>query len=231
MASYPNAFYSHRTRENKSGVVYDAAKTRTVFVEDNNKSDDEIAAIETELGTNPKGGYADVKARIAATEGVANSALQDVVDDTTPQLGGDLDSNNKNINTKSIPSADNRGEGIISGDVNAGETVAFPNCVYLKSDGKYWKASNAGIATAGLLRVALESKNADEAVKVLERGYIRDDDFNWTVGGAIYLGTAGGLTQTIPTAVDEVVQVVGYATHADRMFFCPSMDTMTRLAA
>jgi hypothetical protein len=231
MASYPSAVYSHRTRENKSGVVYDAGKTRTLFAEDVNKSDDEIAAIETELGTNPKGGYADVKARIVAVEGVADSALQDVVDDTTPQLGGELDTNNKNVNRKSIPSTDNTGEGEIVGDINAGESVAFPNVLYLKSDGKLWKASNAGIATAGLLVVALESKSADQAVKCLEKGYIRDEDWNWTVGGAIYLGTAGGMTQTIPTAVDEVVQVLGYATHADRMKFCPSVDTMTRLAA
>lgn len=230
MADYPSAVYSHRTRANKSGVVYDAAKTRTLFVEDVNKSDDEIAAIETELGTNPKGGYADVKARIVAVEGLAGGKIANVVEDTTPQLGGDLETNNKNIQVKTIPGGDNTGEGKISGDVNAGESVAFPNVCYLKSDGKYWKASNAGIATSGLLVVALESKSADQAVKVLEDGYIRDDDFAWTVGGAIYLGTAGGMTQSIPTAVDEVVQVLGYATHADRMKFCPSVNRMTRVA-
>lgn len=85
MASYPNSVYSHRTRENKSGVVYDANKTRTLFVEDVNKSDDEIAAIETELGTNLKGGYADVKARIVAIEGVASGKM------TNPMnTGGDI---------------------------------------------------------------------------------------------------------------------------------------------
>lgn len=231
MASYPNAVYSHRTRENKSGVVYDASKTRTLFVEDVNKSDDEISAIETELGTNPKGGYADVKARIVAVEGVASGKMSDVVDDTTPQLGGDLDSNNKNVTRKSIPAGDNTGEGDIITDIVAGESVVFGNVVYLKSDGKFWKASNAGIATAGLLAIALESKSADQAVKVLVRGFVRDDDYNMTVGGQLYLGTAGGIVQTIPTAVDEVIQVLGYATHADRIYFNPSLDSMTRLAA
>jgi len=66
MAEYPSAVYTHRTRANKSGVVYDAAKTRTLFVEDVNKSDDEIAAIENELGLNPSGAYATVVARLDA---------------------------------------------------------------------------------------------------------------------------------------------------------------------
>jgi len=61
MATYPGGIYSPRTKENKSGVVYDAAKKTTLFAEDITKDDDEIVAIETELGTNPKGDYADVK--------------------------------------------------------------------------------------------------------------------------------------------------------------------------
>jgi hypothetical protein len=49
MADYPSSVYSHRTRANKSGVSYDPTKTTVLFVEDLDKSDDEIAAIETDL--------------------------------------------------------------------------------------------------------------------------------------------------------------------------------------
>ena len=63
-ANYPASIFSPRTRENKSGVVYDADKKTTLFTEDINKGDAEIVAVETELGTNPKGAKADVKTRL-----------------------------------------------------------------------------------------------------------------------------------------------------------------------
>ncbi len=60
MTSYPGAIYSPRTKENKPGVVYDAGQTTKLFAEDVVKDDDEIVAIETELGVNPKGIYDSV---------------------------------------------------------------------------------------------------------------------------------------------------------------------------
>lgn len=64
-ASYPGSIYPPRTKENKSGVVYDAAKKTIGYVEDITKLDDEVVAIETELGTNPKGVFTDVKTLLA----------------------------------------------------------------------------------------------------------------------------------------------------------------------
>ena len=52
MATYPAGVYSPRAKENKSGVVYDASKKTTTFVEDITKLDDEVVAIETMLGPN-----------------------------------------------------------------------------------------------------------------------------------------------------------------------------------
>jgi len=52
MASYPNSIFDPRTKENKSGVVYDAAKKTVVFAEDLSKLDDEVVAVEEELGEN-----------------------------------------------------------------------------------------------------------------------------------------------------------------------------------
>ena len=68
MASYPSSIFSPRERENKSGVVYDADKKTVIFTEDIDKGDDEIVAVETELGTLPKGSYADVKTRLENNE-------------------------------------------------------------------------------------------------------------------------------------------------------------------
>lgn len=68
MATYPGGVYSPRTKENKAGIVYEPNKKTIVFVEDINNSDAEIIAIENELGTNIKGGFADLKARIVDLE-------------------------------------------------------------------------------------------------------------------------------------------------------------------
>jgi hypothetical protein len=66
MATFPDAIASFRTKTNRNGVVYDADKQTVPFAEDNNLQDDEIVAIETELGTNPKGAYESVKAWLTA---------------------------------------------------------------------------------------------------------------------------------------------------------------------
>jgi len=68
MASYPNSIYSPREKENRSGVEYDPDKKTVIFAEDVSYDDDEIVAIETELGTLPKGDFTDVKDRL--TKGI-----------------------------------------------------------------------------------------------------------------------------------------------------------------
>lgn len=68
MADYPSGVYSPRAKENKADVVYTPAKKTIGYVEDITKLDDEVVAIETEMGTNPKGGFADVKARLTDIE-------------------------------------------------------------------------------------------------------------------------------------------------------------------
>lgn len=64
MADYPSGVYSPRTKANKSGVVYTPAKTTVGYAEDVSLLDDEVVAIENELGANPKGDYADVLTRL-----------------------------------------------------------------------------------------------------------------------------------------------------------------------
>ena len=68
MATYPGAVFSPRGLENKSGVVYDADQKTIFFAEDMEKTNDEVIAIETELGANPKATYGSVAARLADFE-------------------------------------------------------------------------------------------------------------------------------------------------------------------
>jgi hypothetical protein len=111
--------------------------------------------------------------------------------------------------------------------VTVGETVAFPNLLYLKSDGKWWKADADAAATMPGQRLALESKNADETCNTLRMGRVRDDDWNWPIGAAIYASTdAGALTSGAPSGTTDIVQIVGRAYHADKIFFDPDQTTI-----
>ena len=68
MSDFPAGVYSPRTKENRAGVVYTPAIANRGYVEDVTLLDDEVVAIETELGPNPKGGFASLVARIVALE-------------------------------------------------------------------------------------------------------------------------------------------------------------------
>ena len=68
MTDFPGGVYSPRTKENKAGVEYDETKSTVGYAEDLTKLDDEIVAIETELGTDVKGEFANLKARIVDLE-------------------------------------------------------------------------------------------------------------------------------------------------------------------
>lgn len=164
------------------------------------------------------------------TIGVDTSTyLTDIVNDTTPQLGGDLDINEKYIKLLAVPTADSTANGEIVSDIVAGATIAFPDLVYLNTSGKWAKVDANAVATCqGMFGIALESKNADEAVKVLLRGFIRYDTWNWaSVGLPVYASTtAGGLSQTLVSGEDDVVVMAGTVTHADRIYFNPQTITI-----
>ncbi len=72
-ASYPGGVYSPRTKSNKFGEVYDASKETLIFAEDIIKLDEEIVAIENELGTEPKGTSTDVAEKIKGFKSQADA--------------------------------------------------------------------------------------------------------------------------------------------------------------
>jgi hypothetical protein len=96
--------------------------------------------------------------------------------------------------------------------------------LYQKSDGKWWKADANAASTMPGLRMALETKSADQTCSMLVAGRVRDDDWAWTIGGLIYASAAvvGGLVQAQPNGSGDQIQVVGVAYHADKMIFDPS---------
>lgn len=89
MSVYPNAIFAKRSRENRPGADYDPTQKKRLFVEDIDYGDDEISAIQTELGTNPKGSASSVKERIAALECGKKDLATDILSLSLPDpVGG-----------------------------------------------------------------------------------------------------------------------------------------------
>lgn len=141
---------------------------------------------------------------------------------------GELPINNvAGIKLNEVPTVTQTVSGLIV-SMTYGESIVPGDLLYFKSDGKVYKADANGVATYPVMGLALATASSGSN-NVLLHGIYRDDSrYALTVGGVVYLSTtAGGETQTQPAATDDVIQVVGIATHADRIYFNPSADYLT----
>jgi len=110
-------------------------------------------------------------------------------------------------------------------DVNA---TGFGAALYMASDGNFEEANATSSGTVPCTALSAESGTGSKMVLLV--GFARNDAWNWTAGEMIYVGTSNGsLTQIQPSSSGEFVQLVGYATHADRIYFNPNL-AMNELA-
>jgi hypothetical protein len=134
----------------------------------------------------------------------------------------------KDLGLVNAPASDQTGSGLITTDT-VGENVAVGELLYMKSDGKWWKANATNTTAMPCAGLAMEAKNANQDGKILLLGFFRKDAWNWTVGGLIYVSTTSGApTQTIPSSTGNQVQVLGIAITADIIFFNPSYELVER---
>lgn len=148
-------------------------------------------------------------------------ALNELSDDSSPQLGGDLDLNGYNVSFEPAPNSDHEASGFISTMQVDTNSVGFGAALYVADDGNWEMASATNSGTVPCQGLALETGTGSK--KVLTNGFVRDDSWTWSPGGLVYLSTtSGSMTQTKPSGSGEQVQVLGFATHADRMFFNPN---------
>ena len=126
--------------------------------------------------------------------------------------------------------SDHTASGIIV-SMTAGESLVFGDIVYFKVGGKCWKAdATNGSAAYPAMGMAIATISADAAGDILLNGTARDDSWaSLTVGGVLYLSkTAGTMTQSYAAyTTDDVIQVLGIATNATRIYFNPSSDYLT----
>ena len=79
MASYPSAVYAPRTKENKTGIVYDPTQKTIGYAEDVVKLDNEVVALETELGLLPKATSASIQERLKGLRSLSDAAADVLV--------------------------------------------------------------------------------------------------------------------------------------------------------
>jgi hypothetical protein len=103
---------------------------------------------------------------------------------------------------------------------NAGATIAQWEAVYLSSSSTWLLADANGSGTYPARGLAVAAYSNTDAATIIVQGSVRNDAWNWTPGGDIYLSTtAGGLTQTAPNTAGDKVQPVGFAITADIAYF------------
>jgi len=114
-----------------------------------------------------------------------------------------------------------------SGDVasfTATSSFTIGQVGYLDSAGGITLCDADAVATSkGMLVMATTSITATNAGVFLLRGFLRYDTWAWTVGAELFLSTtAGGTTETAPSASADIVRIIGHAVSADIAYFNPS---------
>lgn len=93
--------------------------------------------------------------------------------------------------------------------LEAGETLARGEAVYLASDGKAYRARADGIRQP-CIGLAVESAAAGSQVRIARSGDLTSPAWSWAVGAALYLSRTllGGLQAEAPA---DNIQYIGYA--------------------
>ena len=195
----------------KIGVVSDAASK--AMSRANTVSD---------AASKAKAQASDAISKIAIVSDAASDALSKVavVSDAASKAG-------HTANLVAAPSADVSATGMkIS--MAASEALTFGAACYINAQGFMAKADADAASLYPAVALALSTTASGATAAFLLQGIARNDAWNWTPGATLYLSkTAGVITATQPAATDNVIQVLGIATHADRILFKPSMDIMT----
>lgn len=109
----------------------------------------------------------------------------------------------------------------------AGAALSFGEVCYLASaDSKWEKAQgDAEATTKPMTAVVCVAASEDATATFLLFGWIRNDSWNWTPGGALFIDpdTAGALTQTNLTT-GEFQKCVGWAWDANTAVIVPNPD-------
>jgi len=128
--------------------------------------------------------------------------------------------------TKFDPDLDNEeASGIIIATTVDANAYGIGSALHLDTDGNYIEANASAEATMPCTAIATETGTGSK--EVLLHGFIRNDLWTWTPGGAVHVNiTNGTLSQVIPSASGNQVQRVGIAYTANILYFNPDMTVL-----
>jgi len=168
----------------------------------------------------------------ATTGGIAN-----VLADTGPQLGGDLDTNSKNILFAKPSNTDYSSNGDI---VKFGGATGMTegDLYYLNSSGTWAPANATSASTSGACLLAIALGEISDTHGMLLRGFYTMNDAaiegTEATGDELYVGENNGhVTSAPPSSENDVVRVIGYCIDGTngQIWFNPSNDFIVLAAS
>lgn len=183
----------------------------------------ELRITSANVGTN-----GDSVPTLSSTSTLTNKTL------TAPTLGGATSLADGATLKLIVPTVDGTATGPVTSAFVSGYTSsAVGDLVILDSSGK-WQKTDANTASiyAGMLGVALAVAATDAALLVaLPGSFVYATAFpTMTIGATMYMSeTAGAITATQPVTTDAAIRVIGFAVHADKIYFNPSGDWITHV--
>jgi len=153
--------------------------------------------------------------------------LENIIEDTTPQLGGDLELNGHNIDLGSILTVDETYKGKIMTVTVDDASAAFGKLLYQAADFNFELSdpTDASPYKMPVRVMALESGTGSK--KVLIEGQVCKTSWNWSAGD-LFATTSGDMTLTTPALSGDKVQKVGYTLSADTVYFKPDSTTVEK---
>jgi hypothetical protein len=128
-----------------------------------------------------------------------------------------------------LPTTDGHATGNVTNEFNSGYTSsAVGDLVYLDSSST-WQKCDKGTSAAtysGLLGIALEVIASGNPLKVaLPGSFVYATGFPaLTVGSPVYMDDVGAIIVAQPTEASHTIRIIGWAIHADKIYFFPSPD-------
>ena len=132
-----------------------------------------------------------------------------------------------NLTTPLLAGADHTATGTTAQMLAGAAITAFQLVCIHSTTQEVVPADASAAATSRAIGIALADISDTATGTILFHGFVRDDTFNFTTGGVVFLSeTTGALTQTAPTTSDAFVQAVGIALEPDVVFINPSVDVI-----
>ena len=225
----------HAKRDTASGVQY--STTATIISEDDTRPSIQLAGGSNNIGLIQFGDnaaeasgqvyydHSTDKLRIDAGGNadrmtVDSNGLVTVAGAVAVAEGGAFD-----ISTPLLPTTDHTATGLPAQILAGGTIGACATVCIHTTTGEVVISDADAIGTMPVIGIAPAAIADPHPGTILLQGFIRDDTWNWTLGGILYAdnATAGGMTQTAPSGTGDLVQAVGIALSADVVYFNPSL--------